>query len=164
MATKWARGRTLFTSIGCADCHVPDIILKTTRYRLLERGARGVLDIDLAEHGAPPRLAPRAGKTTVSVRLFSDLKRHRMGEVLADSRDSHGIAADTFITPPLWGLARSRPYLHDGRAPTIEDAILLHGGEAQRVRDAYAGLDENDRGALRVFLISLNRARRFTAR
>ena len=74
------------------------------------------------------------------------------------------MTADTFITPPLWGLARSRPYLHDGRAPTIEDAILLHGGEAQRVRDAYAGLDENDRGALRVFLISLNRARRFTAR
>ena len=42
---KW--GRTLFTSIGCADCHVPDIILKTTRYRLLERGARGVLDIPI---------------------------------------------------------------------------------------------------------------------
>ena len=71
-----------------------------------------------------------------------------------------GVPGNLFLTRPLWGVARSRPYLHDGRAPTLEDAILQHGGEAQAARDAYAALGDPERGSVRVFLTSLSRAKR----
>ena len=83
----------------------------------------------------------------------------------APSREwPRGVAADTFLTPPLWGLAQTRPYLHDGRASTIGEAVMLHGGEALDARDAYAELDDAARAPLRVFLTSLTRARRLVAR
>ena len=96
--------------------------------------------------------------------LFSDLKRHSMGPQLNEGRPDREVFGDSFITRPLWGLARSRPYLHDSRAPTIEDAILLHGGEAQASRDAYAALTEHERAPLRVYLTSLTRKRRIIVR
>ena len=58
-------------------------------------------------------------------------------------------------TPPLWGLRESAPYLHDGRAPTIEQAILLHGGEAAASAQRYRGLSPRERGQLERFLLSL---------
>ena len=58
-------------------------------------------------------------------------------------------------TPPLWGVRDSAPYLHDGRAPTIEQAILLHGGEARRLGHAYRGLSPRERGQLERFLLTL---------
>ena len=58
-------------------------------------------------------------------------------------------------TARLWGLADSAPYLHDGRATTITDAILEHGGEAQTSRDQFAGMSEFDQENLLVFLKSL---------
>jgi CxxC motif-containing protein (DUF1111 family) len=61
------------------------------------------------------------------------------------------------LTRPLWGLAETAPYLHDGRAPTVHDAIVLHGGEAAAARDAYLALDERGRASVRVFLLSLSR-------
>ena len=67
------------------------------------------------------------------------------------------IPASVFLTRPLWGLAETAPYLHDGRAPTVHDAIGLHGGEATAARDAYVGLDEKERAPVRVFLTSLAR-------
>ena len=62
-----------------------------------------------------------------------------------------------FLTRPLWGLADSAPYLHDGRALTLHDAIRLHGGEAKDVRDAYMSLTPTRQRALQVFLYSLTR-------
>jgi CxxC motif-containing protein (DUF1111 family) len=87
-----------------------------------------------------------------------------MGPALAEPRADRGVEGQMWITRPLWGVARSRPYLHDGRAATLEDAILRHGGEAQGARDAYAALLDSERGALRVFLTSLTRARRLVTR
>jgi CxxC motif-containing protein (DUF1111 family) len=62
-----------------------------------------------------------------------------------------------FLTRPLWGLAETAPYLHDGRAPTVHEAIVFHGGEAAVARDAYLALDDSGRASLRVFLMSLSR-------
>ena len=62
-----------------------------------------------------------------------------------------------WLTRSLWGLADTAPYLHDGRAPTVHDAILAHDGEARDARDAYANLDDDDQGAVRVFLHGLGR-------
>ena len=67
-----------------------------------------------------------------------------------------------FLTRPLWGVARSRPYLHDAHAPTLEAAILLHGGEAKKARDAYEAMTDPERGAIRLFLTTLTRAPRMT--
>ena len=164
LMTKWARGRRVFGSIGCATCHTPKIELDTASYILRDREADDDIVIDLSVEGSPPRIQPGTVDGHLTLRLFSDLRRHRMSSAMADNRDVDQIPADTFMTPPLWGLARSRPYMHDGRAPTIEDAILLHGGEAQSVRDAFGALPESDKSALRTFLTSLNRAQRFTAR
>jgi CxxC motif-containing protein (DUF1111 family) len=91
------------------------------------------------------------------VHLFSDLKRHDMGPALATRSAQGTIPASVFLTRSLWGLADTAPYLHDGRAPTVHDAIVLHGGEASAARDAYLKLDEKDRAGVRVYLASLSR-------
>ncbi|HHH12086.1 MAG TPA: hypothetical protein ENK23_08460, partial [Sorangium sp.] len=109
--------------------------------------------------GATPRLG-RNLQGRYAVALYSDLKRHIMGPNLRDSRRQHGVSAAQFQTPPLWGLARSGPYLHDGRAATIQIAIMEHSGEASEVRDRYAALSDDERAPLRIFLTSLTRAPR----
>ena len=164
LISKWGRGQSLFESVGCAGCHSPSITLETTTLKLKDRLSDHILSINLSQEGAQPRISEQLIDGQVVLYLFSDLKRHQMSEQMADHRSIKGIPGHTFITPPLWGLARSRPYMHDGRAPTIEDAILLHGGEAQRSQEAFVNLSEEDKGAIRIFLTSLNRAQSFTAR
>ena len=71
--------------------------------------------------------------------------------------DGQLVAADEWLTRPLWGLADSAPYMHDGRAQTVEEAINFHGGEAQSAVRLYQALSESERGQLRMFLMSLSR-------
>ncbi len=151
-------GRARFEAIGCASCHVPQLAARSSIFRLPSRQSGAEITIDLAEEGAEPRL-PKGAPAP----LFSDLKRHDMGAPLAENRPDRGVDGRYFLTRPLWGVARSRPYLHDGRAPTLEDAIVLHGGEAQASRDAFVRLEEIERASIRVFLTTLTRARRIVA-
>ncbi len=58
-------------------------------------------------------------------------------------------------TPPLWGLRDSAPYLHDGRAATVADAVALHGGEGHAAAQAYARLSEDEREQVELFLKTL---------
>ncbi len=153
------KGDQLFTSLGCDGCHVRSLPLESTKYVLTNRGGGPSVEVDLAKEGVEPRIAS-AVPGALRVYLYSDLKRHDMGPALSDPRAESGIRGQLFVTPPLWGLMRSRPYLHDARAQTAPLAILAHGGEAQASRDAYAALSEDDKGALRVFLTTLVRARR----
>ncbi len=62
---------------------------------------------------------------------------------------------DEWRTPPLWGVADSGPYLHDGRAPTLNEAIRLHGGQAEESKSRYAVLEANEQDAVIRFLKSL---------
>ncbi|MEM7205637.1 MAG: di-heme oxidoredictase family protein [Planctomycetota bacterium] len=150
------RGRGLFRTLGCADCHIPEL---TSRTSLLtysfppietEPLANVYYAVDLAR--APTRFA-RAPSGGIRVPMFSDLKRHDMGPRLAETT---GKALDPlFVTPRLWGVADTAPYLHDGRALTLSDAILMHGGEAQTARDAFAALAAADRVAVLTFLRTL---------
>jgi CxxC motif-containing protein (DUF1111 family) len=91
--------------------------------------------------------------------LYSDLLLHDMGAELADGAGSYGGSplggAREWRTPPLWGVRDSAPYLHDGRARTLEDAIALHGGEATSVRAGYDALSEAQRAEVVAFLESL---------
>jgi cytochrome c peroxidase len=150
-----------FLEIGCASCHRPSL---ETRSRLLplahpevptDPGANVYLEIDLARVGFKP--APGGG---VFVPLFADLKRHRMGAGLAESFERADLEQDEFTTARLWGVADTAPYLHDGRATTLAEAIELHGGEAQAARDAFLALSSADQGRLLKFLSRLRVPRR----
>ena len=121
-----ARGEALFDAVGCAKCHVPEL---------------------------PSTRGP--------VRAFTDLLLHDMGPDLAGevsfgtpqmgANDPPTTEAE-WRTAPLWGVGSAAPYLHDGRASTLEDAILWHGGEALGVRDAFSALSAQERADVIEFL------------
>jgi cytochrome c peroxidase len=96
------------------------------------------------------------GQGGVVVPLFADLKRHDMGDALAET---FSLASDQrnreFTTARLWGIADSGPYLHDGRATTLSEAILLHGGEAEPVRNEFDALGDLQKEELLGFLRTL---------
>jgi len=89
------------------------------------------------------------------VRLYGDLKRHNMGPRLAEQVDEIGTGASVFLTENLWGVGSTAPYLHDGRATTLTEAILEHGGEAQASRDAFAALTTSSKRDVITFLNNL---------
>jgi hypothetical protein len=147
---RWADGDRAFDALGCAGCHVRTLKLDDRFWVEKPEGtASPGIRVNLLADGDTPKGSDAIG-------LFSDLRRHAMGAALADRNDT-GVARDQFQTRALWGLAETGPWLHDGRATTLDAAILAHGGEAQAARDAYAALPDADRADLRVFLVSLTR-------
>lgn len=118
-----------------------------------EQTARGREIFDSVGCGGchTPRLKAPRGMLPV----YSDLLLHDMGPELADGLEQGLAKGYEFRTQPLWGIAAVGPYLHDGRAGTIREAILAHGGEGQRARDKVAALDEADYADLEAFLLSL---------
>ncbi|MFT7486826.1 MAG: hypothetical protein ACI9F9_002682 [Candidatus Paceibacteria bacterium] len=149
-------GEALFQSIGCVECHVPTL---ETRKQLLpltfpevhnKPFNNGYMNVSL--FGGNAGFQPN-GVGGVSVPLFSDLKRHDMGPVLAEST-GHALAAQ-FVTARLWGVADTSPYMHDGRATTLTEAILLHGGEGQTARNNFDVLSDTEKIAVLTFLRTL---------
>jgi CxxC motif-containing protein (DUF1111 family) len=118
-----------------------------------EQSIRGAAVFDSLACGSchTPRVESRHGPLPV----YSDLLLHDMGTDLADGILQGDASGSEFRTQPLWGLVAVGPYLHDGRAGTIEQAILMHGGEAQAARDAAAGLSDAEMADLVEFLTSL---------
>jgi len=153
---RWAHGSVLFDEVGCGDCHVRELPLFDSIWEEYSDTTEGEpVVFNLLLDGEHPKSGPR-------VQLFSDLKRHEMGPELADpyEQPADGIAPGMFLTRPLWGLAESPPYLHDGRASTILEAIVAHEGEAEDSRDAFTALAREDQADLHVFLLSLSRVPR----
>lgn len=128
-------GKALFYGIGCAACHVPKYV--TAR------------DTSEKQH-AFQLIWP-----------YSDLLLHDMGEELADGQHVGDASGRDWRTAPLWGIGLARTvngheaYLHDGRARSLQEAIVWHGGEAQKARDAYVAMDRVERQRLLKFLESL---------
>jgi cytochrome c peroxidase len=89
------------------------------------------------------------------IELYSDLKRHNMGPRLAESIDEVGTGNATFLTRTLWGIASTAPYMHDGRATTLTEAILEHGGEAAASRANFLNVGAAAKEALCTFLDNL---------
>lgn len=149
-------GFQAFQAIGCANCHQP--VLKTRGHLLplstpevaTNPNANVYRTIDLGQVG----FQRVQGENGVYVPFFADLKRHDMGPRLAESFESgrRGIGNSYFTTARLWGIADTAPYLHDGRATTLPEAIELHGGEAQAARDAFLALTQAKRNDLLHFL------------
>ncbi len=94
--------------------------------------------------------------------LYSDLLLHDMGTELADGIEQNEATGSEFRTQPLWGLAAVGPYLHDGRAETIHDAILAHAGEAQSSHDSYMTFNTSEQGDVVEFLLTLGGRSQFT--
>ena len=74
---------------------------------------------------------------------------------MAEPVDEVGTGKSVFLTETLWGLLKSAPYLHDGRAVTVTEAILWHHGEAEASRTRFAQLPTADKRALVAFLNNL---------
>jgi len=117
-------GATLFVAVGCVVCHQP----------LMATGSNAIKALD-------HKLVP----------LYSDLLLHDMGS-LADGIGQASALPSEMKTPPLWGLRVRGPYLHDGRAATVDAAILLHDGEAVAARNRYASLPAALKQQLLAFL------------
>ena len=120
------RGQKVFSEIGCAECHTPDL-----------GGVKGLYS-DLCLHSITD--PDHNGYVRVpEVPLPSDVP-----------------ALHEWKTPPLWGVADSAPYMHDGSASTLEQAIEAHGGDATHIRQRYReGINQQDRKALIAFLKAL---------
>ncbi len=90
--------------------------------------------------------------------LYSDLLLHEMGPELADGIEMGVATGSEFRTQPLWGVAASGPWLHDGRADTLVEAIEWHGGTAAPARDRFQDLDDEKQSEVIAFLHSLGGA------
>jgi len=155
----------LFKQIGCTNCHTQNVTLNSPIHvePADTTGGAGIT-LNLAVDNKDPHPASNANGS-ITVELFSDFKRHDVGAALADSKNFNQIAANQFITPPLWGIADSAPYLHDGRAATLDDAIRQHAGDAQAVRDAYVNtLTADQQSQIQEFLGTLGRQEDVDAR
>jgi CxxC motif-containing protein (DUF1111 family) len=137
-ATAW-RGRELFDRFACSTCHRPTLVT-------------GDAAITALAHQ--------------TIHPYTDLLVHDMGEGLADGRPDFQATGSEFRTPPLWGIGIARvvnpvvdpaviTFLHDGRARTLAEAILWHGGEAAAAREAFRTATASDRDAVVAFLTSL---------
>jgi CxxC motif-containing protein (DUF1111 family) len=129
------KGKELFYQSGCTACHTPKFVTRRD-----------------------------AGNPAHAFQLiwpYSDFLLHDMGEGLADGQQVGVADGREWRTQPLWGIGLTKTVnahtflLHDGRARNLTEAILWHGGEAQKARDAFAALAKEDRAALLKFLESL---------
>jgi hypothetical protein len=155
----WSAGFAAFERVGCAGCHRPGLALATRTWQERAPGHARALAFDVVRDvQVHPGLDDSAyDQGAPLVRLFSDLRRHDMGAALAE-RAEGTIGAREFLTRPLWGIGDRGPcYLHDGRARSLDEAIVLHGGEAEASARAYQALDPADRRAIQILLSSLRR-------
>ena len=148
-------GRQVFDTIGCADCHTPS--LETTseilRYAFPEVATQPKANTYLSTNLTRQSRFRENTVGGVTVEMFSDLKRHDMGPELAETNGSP--LAAQFITPRLWGIGDTAPYLHDGRALTLREAIIMHGGEGLAAANNFNLLSSAEQSDLLLFLDSL---------
>ncbi|BAV05503.1 CxxC motif-containing protein, DUF1111 family [Filimonas lacunae] len=127
-------GEQLFIQVNCASCHRQTI----------------QTDANVAIQMGTQRIHP-----------YTDLLLHDMGSALSDGRPDFLATGNEWRTMPLWGIGLFEKtngipyYLHDGRARTIEEAILWHGGEATKAKQQYMQLSKADRNQLLNFLKTL---------
>lgn len=122
-------GRRLFASIGCADCHRPQLRIGS--------------------------FAPMPSLSYGTIDPYTDLLLHDMGKAEADVPQGAALASE-YLTAPLWGVSRiGPPYMHDGRAMSLTQAIDVHGGQAADSARKYFALTSQERAAVLRFLRSL---------
>lgn len=140
-STEAQQGRRLFYQLGCADCHHPS-------FTTLASKTSSLLHDD-------PNLSALDGLT---IWPYTDLALHDMGKGLADGVQEFNANGQEWRTPPLWGIGLQSTILgetrllHDGRATSILEAVLWHGGEAAASQKAVLRLTKQERTQLVAFL------------
>jgi len=169
-------GRTIFTNIGCTSCHIASLTINADRRvadvdtafsdfnpgspttsgnplnRLFATATTRFVVID--DPSSEPVIKQPARQSFVVNNFFADLKRHDLGNNFAE-RNFDGSFQRMFMTEPLWGVATTAPYGHDGRSQTLEEVIMRHGGEAQAARDGFNGQTRANKNLVLAFLNSL---------
>jgi len=179
--TEVNNGRTLFTATGCATCHVPSLTINRDRRiadletnfdanqgnpfnRMFSTATAFPFTIDdppadpviktFSNNPAFAQSAAAPARSFVVNNFFADLKRHDLGLNFAE-RNFDGTLQRQIMTEPLWGVATTAPYGHDGRTQSLEEVILRHGGEALEARTSFATLSRANKNQLLAFLSSL---------
>jgi CxxC motif-containing protein (DUF1111 family) len=164
---RTAQGLGLMSSARCTDCHVQNLAIQADRrvadVETVHDPVRGIFNrlfatattkfVVTPDSDAHPKLLPQRAPFTVA-NFFSDLKRHDLGPAFHE-REFDGTLVKQMVTEPLWGVATTAPYGHDGRSTSIEEVILRHGGEAQASKQAFAALQPDDRRKIVEFLQTL---------
>ena len=128
-------GGSLFKTIGCESCHISTYVT--------------------GKHKDHEELSNRV------IKPYSDFLLHDMGPELDDGLQEGKVKSKEWKTPPLWGIGlvkivnKHTRFLHDGRAKSIEEAILWHGGEGMLSREKYISLNAEERRKILKFLSSL---------
>lgn len=150
-------GGALFASLGCTSCHRPSLTTDSQHLPLAHPEVPTDPSANVYGHVDLKQVGFKKSGHGVDVPLYSDLKRHDMGPRLAESFEiaDRPVANEEFVTARLWGIADTAPYLHDGRATTLFQAIEMHGGEAQTARDNFIALSASDQSDLIAFLNTL---------
>jgi|EndMetStandDraft_5_1072996.scaffolds.fasta_scaffold110621_1 CxxC motif-containing protein (DUF1111 family) len=153
---RHASGKKAFTEFGCADCHVPDLGSVKGIYSdmLLHEMGEKMVDVQTAV----PEVRVKRSVTQVPVSsggggYGSTMSLRTLVDVSVEEVPSN--PEKEWKTAPLWGVRDSYPYLHDGRALTLEDAIRQHGGEAERAATAFQQATPNRQRDLIAFLEAL---------
>ncbi|MER9640941.1 di-heme oxidoredictase family protein [Mesorhizobium sp. M0239] len=134
-APQVLKGKKVFYEMGCIACHTSKFVTR--------------------------RDTPNKAQAFQLIWPYSDFLLHDMGPDLADGQAVGDATGNEWRTPPLWGIGLTETvngnsfFLHDGRARSLTEAILWHGGEAQKARDRFAAANAADRNALLKFLESL---------
>ncbi|MDB5351281.1 MAG: hypothetical protein JWN86_2528 [Planctomycetota bacterium] len=138
-------GKILFRGVGCAECHVPSLGSIKGIYSdlLLHDMGTSLGDRSVGRYGRTSKSFVEAG-FPAGPAAFQGGRRALLGP-----------SRDEWRTPPLWGLRDSGPYLHDGSADTLEEAVVRHGGEAEPTAQRYAQLTARQRRDLQAFLATL---------
>ena len=162
------QGLALMEQIGCTSCHVKSLTVESDRrvadVETVYDPVNGIFNQlfatastrfgDPIDDGDPfPQLPPSLASFVVD-NLFSDLKRHDLGPAFHE-RDFDGGRITEHVTEPLWGVATSAPYGHDGRSVNLDAVIRRHGGEAASASQSYASLSEGDQLKILEFLGTL---------
>jgi len=144
------RGKEAFAAIGCADCHRPTLGNVEGIYSDLLLHDLGPGLLDLGQYSLLRQTANQPSKSAAPT--APDKQDDQRGQTISEAALPSAVE---WRTPPLWGLQASAPYLHDGRAKTIEDAIAVHGGEATASAKAFFRLTSDHRQDVITFLKTL---------
>lgn len=152
------QGEALFNQVNCQACHTQNMTLNNPVHVELGDTTGGAgITYNLATNMQQPRPALNANGS-MTVEIWSDFRRHNMGATDCDSKPFNQIGACFFMTPPLWGIRNTAPYLHDGRAATLLDSVLLHGdGDDLASVNAFKALSADDQSKIVEFMSSLGR-------
>ena len=156
------KGEIIFEDIGCSSCHVSSLPLKSLKF--VEPGpfnteksttlseSNNNLVVDLEEYVSK---LEKDKDGNYLIPLYSDLKRHDMGQMLDNERPlQKGVPTNYWLTKKLWGFYSEPPFLHHGRSNLLVDVIEMHQGDAKISSDAFFELSETEKVELLEFLKS----------